>query len=37
MTFKEGIKQVERINEQLIDADRLMSETVINAFMFTWQ
>ncbi|WP_339226062.1 CBO0543 family protein [Oceanobacillus sp. FSL K6-2867] len=37
MTFKDGIEQIERANEQLIDADGLMSETVINAFLFTWQ
>ncbi|GGB41904.1 hypothetical protein GCM10011409_19310 [Lentibacillus populi] len=37
MTVKEGIKQVERAYEQLIEMNNSMSEAVDNVFMFTWQ
>ncbi|MGN7942184.1 MULTISPECIES: CBO0543 family protein [Bacillaceae] len=37
MDFKEGIKQTEIGYEQLIKANKLMSEAVVNDFMFTWQ
>ncbi|WP_408008129.1 CBO0543 family protein [Pseudalkalibacillus sp. A8] len=37
MTVKEGIKQTESAYEQLIEVNNLISEAVVNAFMFTWQ
>lgn len=37
MTFKEGIEQTESAFQQLFEVNKLMSEAVVNAFMFTWQ
>lgn len=37
MTFKDGIKQIEKANEQLVDVENGVSEIIINVFMFTWQ
>ncbi|MFD2208535.1 CBO0543 family protein [Virgibacillus halophilus] len=37
MSFKEGIDQVEKSYQKLIEMDKIMSDAVVNGFMFTWQ
>ena len=37
MTVKEGIEQSNRATEKIIEVNHLMTEAVVNSFMFTWQ
>jgi hypothetical protein len=37
MTFDEGINQSEKGLQKIIEGSNLLSETVVNAFLFTWQ
>jgi hypothetical protein len=37
MTFEEGIKQVNKGYEKIVEANSLMTDAIMNAFIFTWQ
>lgn len=37
MTVEEGMKQTENAYELLIEVNNLISDAVVNAYMFTWQ
>ncbi|MTW85642.1 hypothetical protein F3157_08200 [Virgibacillus dakarensis] len=37
MTVNEGIIQADRATEKIIEVNNLMTEAVVNSFMFTWQ
>ncbi|MGN7398588.1 CBO0543 family protein [Cytobacillus praedii] len=36
MTFQEGLKQVEKANKTIVDANELIVDATMNAFLFTW-
>jgi hypothetical protein len=37
MTYQEGLKQVDKATKMINEANELIVETVMNAFLFTWQ
>ncbi|MBO1512696.1 CBO0543 family protein [Metabacillus bambusae] len=37
MTVEEGIKQTEKAYQQITEGHAMMSDAVVNAFLFTWQ
>jgi hypothetical protein len=37
MTVEEGLKQSEKANEKLIEGYAMMSDAVVNSFLFSWQ
>ncbi|KGM44997.1 hypothetical protein P9D43_03225 [Neobacillus niacini] len=37
MTYQEGLKQVDKATKLLNEANQLIVESVMNAFLFTWQ
>lgn len=37
MSVEEGLKQTERAYDQLVEVNNLMTDAILNAFLFTWQ
>lgn len=37
MTFKEGLQQVEQAYQKMVEAQTLITDAVVNGFLFTWQ
>ncbi|MEH7156342.1 CBO0543 family protein [Neobacillus drentensis] len=37
MTYQEGLNQIDKATQQLTDANKLVVEAIMNAFLFTWQ
>lgn len=37
MTYQEGLNQIDKATERIVEANRLTMEAVNNAFLFTWQ
>ncbi|MFS0777856.1 CBO0543 family protein [Neobacillus sp. 3P2-tot-E-2] len=37
MNYQEGLKQVDKATKMITEANQLIVETVMNAFLFTWQ
>ncbi|WP_251028010.1 CBO0543 family protein [Bacillus sp. ISL-77] len=37
MTYQEGLKQIDKATQQITEANRLVVEAIMNAFLFTWQ
>lgn len=37
MTYEEGLKQIDKATQKITEANQLTIESVMNAFLFTWQ
>jgi hypothetical protein len=37
LTYEEGLKQIDRANQKLAEANDLIVEAIMDAFLFTWQ
>jgi hypothetical protein len=37
VTYQEGLEQIDKATQQITEANRLVSEVIMNAFLFTWQ
>jgi hypothetical protein len=37
MNFEEGLKQVDKASEKIVEANQMVTDAIMNAFLFTWQ
>jgi hypothetical protein len=37
MTYQEGLNQIDKATQQIMEANNLIVEAVLNSFLFTWQ
>ena len=37
MTYQEGLNQIDKATQMLIEANQLVVDAIMNAFIFTWQ
>lgn len=37
MTYQEGLEQIDKATQTITEANQLIVETIMNAFLFTWQ
>jgi hypothetical protein len=37
MTFQEGLNQVNKATQKVIEANQMVTDAIMNAFLFSWQ